>query len=176
MERNAKMRVRELVLAAFAVVAMIPSAGALQVRSPASGTPTDAVDVSLALQIEGQPYKFDGKALCRHAPVASIYDVPAQMWSIQQNDGRRSFSLTVWRPKGKTETWFALAVSTGGKSYLVNTVEAGRGTVQGQGKLTFAPLGPGGTFTIDATAAKGGAISGTIKCSAFTALVAEGGD
>ena len=71
---------------------------------------------------------------------------------------------------------FTLHSTISGKSYLVNTVKtSGGGTVQGSGKVTFTPSGPGGTFTIDATAPNGGTITGTIKCSAFSAAMAEGG-
>ena len=68
----------------------------------------------------------------------------------------------------------SLYVTTGGKSYSVNTVGTGRNTV-GSGKVIFTPAGPGGTFAVDATAVNGARITGTLKCGAFTAIVAEGG-
>ncbi len=71
---------------------------------------------------------------------------------------------------------FSLSVATGGKSYRVNTVKVGGGSaVLGSGKVTFTASGAGGTFMINATAANGAAITGTIKCSAFTAAEAVGG-
>jgi hypothetical protein len=71
---------------------------------------------------------------------------------------------------------FSFHTATGGKSHVVNTVKtSGGGKLEGSGKVTFASSGSGGTFTIDATAAKGGTITGTMKCSTFSAAVAEGG-
>jgi hypothetical protein len=55
----------------------------------------------------------------------------------------------------------------------VSTVRGGQ--VTGSGKVTFEPSGKGGTFRVDATAADGTSISGTIRCDAFTPHVAEGG-
>ncbi len=173
------MRIHRFVITGFAGVVMVASMYAVQLRRPTSATPNDtAVQASLALRVGGQPYEFNGKASCRHAPIASIYGVQAEMWSVQQNDGNRSLALTVWRPKGRTGDWFSLSVSSGGKSYAVNTVQAGRDaeTVQGRGTLTFTPSGSGGTFAIEATAAAGGTITGTVTCSAFTAAIAEGGE
>jgi len=69
---------------------------------------------------------------------------------------------------------FSLSVGTRGKSYLVNTIKPG-GAVKGSGKMTVTRSGAGGTFTINATTADGAAITGTIKCSEFTAVMAEGG-
>jgi hypothetical protein len=72
---------------------------------------------------------------------------------------------------------FVLSVARGGRSYLVNTVKAGgEDAVRGSGKVIFTKSGSGGTFTINATAANGAAITGTIKCSVFAALIAEGGE
>jgi hypothetical protein len=67
-------------------------------------------------------------------------------------------------------------VRTGGKSYVVNTVKsAGKSAVQGSGKVTLTTSGAGGTFTVNATTTNGAAITGTLKCSAFTDAVEEGG-
>ncbi len=173
------MRIHRFVITGFAGIVMVTSMYAIQLRRPASATPTDTtVPASLALRVGGQPYDFSGKASCRHAPMASIYGVQAEMWSVQQNDANRSLGLTVWRPKGRTGDWFSLSVSSGGKSYVVNTVQTGHeaDTVQGRGTLRFTPSGSGGTFAIEATAANGGAITGTVTCSAFTAAIAEGGE
>ncbi len=131
----------------------------------------------MRLVVAGQRYQFEGKAACRHAPIASIYGVRAEMWGVQQSDGQRSITLTLWRPKNTSGDMFSLAVATGAKSYVVNTVTSGReSAVQGSGKVTFTTSGSGGTFTIDGKAANGAAITGTIQCSAFTNAVAEGGD
>ncbi len=170
------MRSRSKIILGFAIALIIASAGAAQVRKEPA-TPADTkVDVAITLQVAGQSYHFEGKAVCTHAPVASIYNVVSEMWSVQQSDGRRSVTLTLWRPRSKSGDMFLLNVATGGKSYAVNTVKAGReSSVHGSGKVTFTASGAGGTFTINAAGSNGAAITGTIKCSAFTAAIAEGG-
>jgi len=71
----------------------------------------------------------------------------------------------------------SLALNIGNKRYSVSTIKVGsNGTVEGSGKITLAREGAGGTFTVDATAANGTKITGTVKCDAFTAAIAEGGD
>lgn len=165
------------VFVAFVCAAIvIPSIGAAQ-DPQAPSTPADTkVDVSIALKVAGQPYNFSGKADCTHAPVASIYDVNAQLWRVEQKEGLKSVTLTFWRPMAGSGDMFKLLCTIGGKSYLVDTVKTNDGGIlQGSGKVTFTPSKPGGTFTIDVIAANGSTITGTIKCSAFSPVVEEGG-
>ena len=165
------------VFVAFVCAALvIPSIGAGQDRGAPSTPEETKVDVSIALMVAGQPYNFGAKSLCTHAPRASIYGTNAQQWRVEHNDGRHSVSLTFWRPAAGSGDMFTLHCRIGGKSYVVTTVKtSGGGAIQGSGKVTFTPSKPGGTFTIDATTANGIAITGTIKCSAFSAPVDEGG-
>ncbi len=171
------MRIQTRIVLSFAMALTIASAGAAQRRQePAKPTDTK-VDVAITLQVAGQPYHFEGKAEGLHAPVASIYSVVAEMWSVRQSDGQRSVTLTLWRPRNKSGDMFSLSVAAGGKSYIVNTVKpGGESSVKGSGTVIFTTSGAGGTFSINATGANGAAITGTIKCSAFTAAIAEGGD
>ena len=128
------------------------------------------VPVTIALQVGSEAYKVTGQATCHHTAQASIYDVPAEQWSVQQSDGSRSLSLTMWRPKKASGDMLSLAVSTGGKSHPVNTVKAGTsGPTEGSGTVTLVAAAQGGTFTIDAAAADRTKITGTITCAAFTA-------
>ncbi len=171
------MRIQNRIVLGFAIALTMASVAAAQ-RRRVPATPADTkIDVTITLQVAGQPYHVAGQAECRHAPVASIYGVAAQMWSVQQSDGQRSFTLTLWRPRNGSDDMFSLSVATGGKSYLVNTGKAGgQSAVEGSGKAALTTSGLGATFTINATAANGAAITGTIKCSAFAAAIAEGGD
>jgi hypothetical protein len=155
---------------------VIPSIGAVQGLCAQSTPAETKVDVSIALKVAGQPYNFSGKADCTHAPLASIYGTNAQLWMVRHTEGLKSVSLTFWRPTAGSGDMFTLHCTMSGKSYLVRTVKTNEGgTIQGSGKMTFTPSKPGGTFTIDATAANGAALTGTIKCSAFSAVVDEGG-
>ncbi len=166
------MRIQNRIILGVAIALTITSAASAQRR----GMPetADEVSVAIALQIAGQPYQFEGKAECKHEPRGYIYSVPAELWSIHQSDGQRSVALSLWRPHNSSGEMFSLSVGIRGKSYLVNTIKPG-GDVKGSGKMTVTTSGAGGTFTINATAADGAPITGTIKCSGFTGIVAEGG-
>ena len=168
------MRIQNKNILSFAVALMMTSAALAQQRMPPAMTAE--VGIAITLQVAGQRYQFEGKATCQHAPVASIYNVMAEMWRVQQSDGQRSIMLTLWRPKSISGDMFSLSVATGAKSHLVNTVRlGGESAVQGSGKVTLTTSCAGGTFTINATAANSAAITGKIQCSAFTHAMAEGG-
>jgi hypothetical protein len=168
------MRIQNKIILSFAMALMIPSTASAQVGS----RPARSAQTSLAttLQVAGKPCRFEGKATCRHAPVASIYGVMAEMWSVQQSIRQQSITLTLWRPKNGSGDMFTLSVATGGKTHRIDTVKVpGKSSTLGSGKVTLATPGAGGIFTIHATAEDGAAITGTINCSAFGALIAEGG-
>jgi hypothetical protein len=151
-----------MLLTAFAGVAQSPK-----------GT---AADVSIALKVSGQTFAFNGKGECTYAPVAYTYGTKAQQWKIAGRNAQGSASLTLWRPADGSADMISFYAQADGQSYVVHTVKAtGGGKIEGSGKVTFTPAGSGGTFTIDATATKGGTITGTMKCSAFGAVVDEGG-
>ena len=162
------MLIRRIFVESICAVLMIASMGVAQ-----SPTKT-GVDVSIALKVAGQTYAFNGKGECTYAPVAWIFGTGAQQWRVEGNNAQGSASLTLWRPAAGSGDMISFYVAVNGKSYKVNTVKAS-GSAEGSGKVIFTPAGSGGTFTIDATATKGVTITGTMKCSAFTAAVAEGG-
>ena len=157
------------------VVTALSAVSAAQRRVPGAEKPT--VEVTIALKAGADAYQFKGQASCTHAPVASIYNVVAEQWMIQQADDARSMTLTLWKPKNGSGEMFSLSVSSGSRSRSVNTVKAsGAPAPAGSGSVTFASAGKGGTFTVDAKAADGTGIAGTITCGAFLPAIAEGGD
>lgn len=159
---------------AGAVLAVAVSAGA-QRRAPGE-RPDTTVPVTIALKAGAEAYNFTGKATCSHAPRASIYNLLAERWTIDQSEGSRSATLALWHPASGNDL-VSLSLSTGGKRYSVSTIKVGdNGTVEGSGTISLAREGSGGTFTVNATAANGTKITGTIKCDAFTAAIAEGGN
>ena len=164
------MIIRRIFAESICAVLMVASNGVAQ--SPAK----TGVDVSVALKVDGQTYAFNGKGECTYEPVAWIYEARAQQWRVEGRNAQGGVTLTLWRLAGGSGDMFTLHAATGGKSHVVSTVKtSGGGQVEGSGKVTLTSAGPGGTFTVDATAAKGGRITGTMKCSAFSAAVAEGG-
>lgn len=148
-----------------------------QVRRRAEpSTESATVPMQISLQVGGTPYAFTGAGSCRSTPRASIYDMPAAMWTIEQSAEGKSLTLTVWHPTSGAADMLSLAVSAGSKSYRVDTVKVGqRGDVQGSGTVKLDTSGQGGTFTINAAARDGAKISGTIKCDRFTSVEAAGG-
>jgi hypothetical protein len=169
--------VRTRMIMMIAVVLALAESGAIaQVRVPRTQVESK-VPVTIALQIGTESYKYTGQGTCRHATVASIYDMPAEQWTMEASDGPRSVTLTLWRPKKGGSDMVSFAASTAGKEHVVDTVKVGdRGSVQGSGSATLVPAGKGGTFTIEAIAADGAKINGTIKCDAFSAREAVAGD
>ena len=161
------------VVAAFAmVVTTVPLVA--QRRVPGQRADT-TVPVTIALKAGAESYNFTGKATCSHAPVASIYNLRAERWTVDQSEGPRSLTLAVWHPATGSDL-VSLNLSSGGKRHSVSTIKVGtNGTVEGSGTIALAKDGNGGTFTVTATAADGTKITGTVKCDAFTAAIAEGG-
>jgi hypothetical protein len=142
-----------------------------QRRAPGRAEMKQQIQVSL--KAGGQMYQSSEPGKCTHAPVASIYNVVSEMWSVQQASEGRSLALSVWRPKNGSGDMVTLAVTTGNTSQHVSTVRGGSTT--GSGKVTFEKSGNGGTFSVDARTSSGAAITGTIRCDAFAPHTAEGG-
>jgi hypothetical protein len=136
------------------------------------GASVPDVSVTVSLKVNEQFMRSSGPGTCTHAPRASIYNVPSEMWTVRQEAETRSTQLTLWRPADGKDEMFSFSLS-GGKTINISTVRGG--TISGSGTVKLKPGGKGGTFTIDAKTRSGEAVAGTIECSAFTPAVAEGG-
>jgi len=147
-------------------------------RRPAGAAPQEAkVNATITLNVAGTAYHFSGQAVCEHLPQGSIYDIPAARWSVRHSEAARDLSLTVWHPQSGGGDMVTLAVGIGGKRHDVNTVKAPKATsVTGSATVKFAPEGKGGTFSLNAIAGSGAAVTGTIKCDAFTTPAAVAGN
>ena len=164
-----------IVIICAGVLTTAPAAAQLRARRDAGEKRT--VGVAIALKAGAEQYQFKGQASCTHAPIASIHNVVAEQWTVEQSEGSRSSHLTLWKPKNGSGEMFSLSLSTGSHSRRVNTVTApGAPAASGSGKVSLASAASGGTFTIDAKAADGTAIAGTIVCDAFLPAIAEGGN
>jgi hypothetical protein len=84
-----------------------------QVRVP-RGTADSKVPVTVALQVGSESYNATGPGSCRHATRGSIYNVLAQQWSVEQSDGPRSLTLTMWRPLNGSGDMISLGINTAG--------------------------------------------------------------
>ena len=155
---------------------MPKSIPALLALTLALAAPAALAQANVSLQIAGKKYQASGQGECKSAPRASIYGVPASLTSVSQRSGGDSLNLSLWQPSGGAPTMMSLHVSSGAKSYVVDTVKAGsKRDTKGSGKATLEKSGAGGTIVIDAVAAGGEKISGRIECPRFGAVHAEGG-
>ena len=98
--------VRSVFFSALLCVAAWTSEGAAQ-RAQGEGT------LSISARLDGKTYQAAGRGNCRHAPTASIYDVPAALWTVEYAGSRdasiRQLNLTLWRPKNGTEAQFSIS-------------------------------------------------------------------
>lgn len=155
------------------LLAAVPGA---QRRLP-SGTERPTVSVTIGLKSGTGAYQFTGQGTCTYAKTASIFGVLSEQWSVQHSDNSRSLVLTFWKPKSGAQQMFTLSTSSGSSMQRVSTVKAtGAPASEGSGTVSFESADKGGTFTIDAKDVRGGAITGTITCDAFTPAIAEGGN
>ena len=169
---------RTLMMMCCGLATLTAAAGAQRRVPPGAAAPDKPMgQVTIALKTGNSPYQGTGPGTCTHAPVASVYGVLSEQWSVDYSGGQRSMHLTVWKPKSGSGEMFSLSLSNGTTSQTVNTVRApGASPTEGSGSVTLAATGTGGTFTVEAKDARGSAIAGTIKCDAFSAATAEGGD
>ena len=129
--------------------------------------------MEVALKVGNVPYEVKGQGSCTYARQASIYDVLSGMWTVRHEAEGRSFQLTFWKPKDGSRQMFSLSIN-GKPEATVSTVRGGQ--LSGSGTVKFEPSAKGGTFSVNAKEKSGGAISGTIKCEAFTPASADGGN
>ena len=161
-------------MALISAVALTSFADAADAQRRPAGQPQATQRIEVSLKVGDQTYQSNSPGRCTHAPVAAIYQIVSELWSVQQSQDARSLTLSFWRPKDGSAEMVSLSLGNGSTSHEVNTVRGGAATA-GSGKVTFAKSGAGGTFTVDARSKQGAAISGTITCDAFAPHVAEGG-
>lgn len=154
------------------LLCLVSNATEAQRRVAGQTQPTQRIEA--ALKVGGDTYTSGEPGTCTHAPTASIHQVVSELWRVQQSSDGRSLSLSFWRPKDGSADMVTLSVTSGKTSHQINTVRGG-GATSGSGKVTLEQSGTGGTFTVDARAASGVAVTGTIKCDSFAPHVAEGG-
>jgi hypothetical protein len=168
------MRFERVVVAA--AIAAAATVGVQAQRRVSSQRAEPTVPVTIALKAGAEDINFTGKATCTHAPVAAIYGLRAERWTVEQADSGRSLTLALWHPASGSDL-ISLGISGGAKRLSVTTIKVGtNGAVEGSGTITLAKAKTGGTFTINAATADGTRITGTVKCDAFTPAIAEGGN
>ena len=166
---TSSLRIFSVAAVAFSLLSASPSADQARRQSPKAAT----VLMEVALKVGNIPYDAKGQGSCTHARQASIYNVLSEMWTVRHEAEGRSFQLTLWKPKDGSAQMFSLSVN-GKPETTVSTVRGGQ--VSGSGAVQFEPSAKGGTFSVEAKDKAGTPITGTIRCEAFTAAAAEGGN
>jgi hypothetical protein len=142
----------------------------------ALAAPAAFAQADISLQVGGTKYQASGQGECKAAPRASIYGVNAALYSVSQRSGSQSLNLSLWQPANGAPNMMSLHLSVGSKTYLVDTVKAkGKSDTKGSGTATLKQSGSGAAIAIDAVAASGEKITGTIQCRRFGGIQAEGG-
>lgn len=155
--------------------AMLLIAMLVAVAGPYAQGPDPQSAIQIDLRVGGVPYAVSARGTCLAQPHGTLYDVPAAQWNARHRDGQRYANLAFWRVRTSGDM-FNLGVMVGPTLHRVSTVAVrGKGDPHGRGRVTLAPNGSGGTFTIDATADTGTPITGTITCGTFTRPVEENG-
>ena len=161
---------RFLSIALLSLAALSPANLAAQ---RAGGPPAVAVTATAG----GKSYQGTGPGSCRHTPDASIYDVPAALWMVEQggsaNGALKALHLTLWRPKNGAPDQVSLALETKSSTHQISV--GGKAQQMGSAKVKLSPVGSGGRFELRGKDAKGTVIRLTINCTAFAGVEAEGG-
>ena len=71
--------------------------------------------VQAALNVGGKKMEFRGQGQCKAAAQASIYDIPAALYSVSQSSGSQSMNMTLWQPKSGAASMISLHISDGAK-------------------------------------------------------------
>lgn len=141
----------------------------------AAGAPGE-VPLTIEISAGGDRAEVTGLGKCTHTKEASIYDVPAAMWQIQDSDAGkiRHASLTVWRPTaGEGPDQFSMTIGTASAQHRISTVKGGQ--MVGSGTVTLHPTGQGAHVEVVGTDADGRSVRATFQCARFTEPRAEGG-
>jgi hypothetical protein len=151
-------------------------------EAPDSAAPTarlplrDPVQLTATAAVDGHRYRFSGLGECQHTADASIYEVPASMWSARFTDEAGKFTylnLTLWQPKATPAVQVSLGLTGAGETSEIATVKGSQ--IRGSGAGRIEPKGEGGALIVDGRDANGHAVHLTVNCSRFTEPVAEGG-
>lgn len=137
----------------------------------------ESTQVSVIARVGTKSYTSKVYGACKHEPSASIYDVPAALWTVEgkgsEGSDIKQLSFTLWRPKNGSADQISLSLEAGSSSasLSVNPREKSGGAASVQ----LQPVGSGGKFEVKGKDAKGITVNLTISCPTFAAVEAEGG-
>ncbi|HEU4563448.1 MAG TPA: hypothetical protein VFS05_02320 [Gemmatimonadaceae bacterium] len=163
-------------------VALPPSAAPIA-SARGSGAATGAsvaeergvVPIAVTAMIGARTLRARGRGECTHTTTASIYGVPAAMWSVHYAGTGEvaQLGLTVWQPKEGGAAQVNLSLRSGSDSRRIATVKGGEMT--GSASVTITSGGAGGRLEVVGRDATGTPLRATVECERFTEPVVEGG-
>lgn len=149
------------------------AAATAQADAPARVQDEDAIVIDATLG--SHRYVASGAGECSHAPAASIYGMPAEMWLVQYGGGGdvQSLSLTLWRPASGEGDQLSLSVTADDHTARIATVAGGR--MEGSARVAMETDGAGSRLRVEGRDADGDRVSVTVRCPRFDPLEAVGG-
>ena len=136
----------------------------------------DPVAMKVTAEVDGKRATYDEHGECTYTRDATIYDVPAAMWSARigaESGELRYLNLTLWQSQGAADLQVSLGLTLGDRSLDIATVKGA--PLKGSGTGRAEPKGAGGLLQVEGTGAEGGAIRVRVECERWTEPVAEGG-
>ena len=112
-------------MALISAVALTSFADAADAQRRPAGQPQATQRIEVSLKVGDQTYQSNSPGRCTHAPVAAIYQIVSELWSVQQSQDARSLTLSFWRPKDGSAEMVTLSLGNGSTSHEVNTVRGG---------------------------------------------------
>jgi hypothetical protein len=138
---------------------------------------TEGTEVSVVARVGTKAYTSKIPGTCKYEPSASIYDVPAALYSVEAQGGAGSkikqLNFTLWRPKNGSADQISLSLDAGSRSSRIDVNP--RAPAIGGASVQLQPVGPGGKFELKGKDASGKPLQLTIDCPAFSAVEAAGG-
>jgi hypothetical protein len=171
---------RLTVIGTLVLAGAIAQDAAAQRRLPGAGSaavaPEDA-NLSVMARLGTKSYTSTLPGTCKHEPSASIYDIPAALYTVQANGSDDSeikqLSLTLWQPKDGSADQVSLSLQAGSRSAQVDV--SPRSPPVGTASVKLQPIASGGKLELQGKDAKGTPVYLTISCPTFAAIEAEGG-
>lgn len=172
--------IRSTLIGTLLLAGTVAQDAAAQRRRPDGPAATESqgtTGVSIIAQVGTKSYTSRVPGTCKHAPMASIYDLPAALWSVQAegSDGSeiKRLTFTLWRPKNGSADQVSVSLEAGSTSNRIDINP--RKPPVGTATVQLQPVGPGGKFEVKGKDAKGTKVNLTISCPMFAGVEAEGG-
>jgi hypothetical protein len=164
---------------ALLLVSVAGREAAAQRRAAGQATTNDTAGTQIDVVARVGTKTYDSKVpgSCKHEPDASIYDVPAALYTVEgagaAGSDIKQISLTLWRPKNGSADQISLSLEAASRSTRIEINP--RSKAVGAGSVQLQPIGSGGKFELKGKDAKGTKVNLTISCPSFEAVEAEGG-